>query len=60
MDMISISARFFEEINSYLVDMGYDAARIYSGYRGVAKAIEHNKYLIPEEMNVNSGMTFVR
>lgn len=33
----------------YIRDMG-----------GVAKAIEHDRYLIPEEMNVNSGVTFVR
>lgn len=42
------------------MDMGYDAARIYPGYGGVAKEIEHDRYLISEEMNVNSGVTFVR
>lgn len=34
---ISIPARFFGEIYRFLVDMGYDAARIYPRYGGSGK-----------------------
>lgn len=57
---ISIPSKFFKDIYRYLVDVGYDASRIYPGYRGVAKAIEHNKYLIRDEQMLNSGVAFVR
>ena len=40
--------------------MGYDAARIYPGYRGVAKAIEHDRFLVSEERRMSSGVAFVR
>ena len=56
---ISIPACLFDGLYWYLKDIGYDAARIYPGYRGVAKAVEHDRYLISEDNRVSSGVAFV-
>ena len=50
---ITIANKFFEEIYRYLADMGHNAARIYPGYRGVAKAVEHDRFLVSEELRIS-------
>ena len=57
---ITIANKYFEEIYRYLADMGYDAAKIYPGYRGVAKAVEHDRFFVSEERRMSSGVAFVR
>lgn len=57
---ITIPSNCFKEIYHYLVDIGYDAARIYPGYEGVAKAIIHNQYLVSENEQAFHGVSFCR
>jgi hypothetical protein len=57
---IELSASMFRQIYQYLVDIGYDASRIYPGYYGVAKAIQHDHFLMDGYKYDNPGIAFVR
>lgn len=57
---IELPAILFRQIYQYLVDIGYDASRIYPGYYGVAKAIQHDQFLMNGYKYDNSGIAFVR
>ena len=57
---IELSASMFRQIYQYLVDIGYDASRIYPGYYGVAKAIQHDQFLMDGYKYDNPGIAFVR
>lgn len=57
---IELSVNMFRDIYQYLVDVGYDASRIYPGYYGVAKAIQHDQFLQKGYKYDNSSIAFVR
>ena len=57
---IELPASLFRQIYQYLVDIGYDASRIYPGYYGVAKAIQHDQFLMNGYKYDNTGIAFVR
>ena len=57
---IELTASMFRQLYQYLVDIGYDASRIYPGYYGVAKAIRHDQFLTNGTKYDNAGIAFVR
>ena len=57
---IELPVGLFREVYQYLVDLGYDASRIYPGYYGVAKAIQHDHFLTKGYKNDKTGIYFVR
>jgi len=57
---IAVPVNSVKEIYRHLKSLGYDASRIYPGYRGAIKSLEHDHYVFADRLAAHSKSMIVR